>query len=95
MSTKFPDPRACAETAPVSSGPPPEDPDLAKVDNWFSYHPPTPAQQRAYEELRAQARQLAQTICLECPPSADRTAALRKLRECVMTANASIACQGR
>lgn len=66
-----------------------------QLDNWFTYHPPTEQQVREYAAIRNQAKQLATVIMLACPPSADRTAALRKLREVVMTANASIACGGK
>jgi hypothetical protein len=61
------------------------------IDNTFSYHAPTPEQLPKYEALRAGAKAFAQVIVEQCPPSADRTAAVRKLREAVMTANASIA----
>lgn len=57
----------------------------------FSYHAPKADQPERYERIRAKARELAEEIVEVCPPSADRTAAIRKLRECVMTANASIA----
>jgi hypothetical protein len=63
----------------------------AEIENWFIYHPPVGDQQARYTQLREQAKQFAYTLLELCPPSADRTAALRKLRECVMTANASIA----
>lgn len=62
------------------------------IDNWFTYHPPTDAQKAKYERIRVTARQLAYVLADECPPSADRSAALRLLREAVMTAIASIAC---
>lgn len=68
--------------------------DLAKIEVWFEYHPPTDDQRRAYEVLRAKAKELAECIVESCPPGADRTAALRKVREAVMTANAAIACNG-
>lgn len=67
----------------------------AELVHWFSYHAPVGDQASRYEMLRAAALAYARTICALCPPSADRTAALRKLRECVYTANASIACEGR
>jgi hypothetical protein len=62
------------------------------IDNWFSYHAPTPEQLVAYNDIRIAGRIFAETINKHCPESADKTAAIRKLRECVMTANASIAC---
>jgi alkanesulfonate monooxygenase SsuD/methylene tetrahydromethanopterin reductase-like flavin-dependent oxidoreductase (luciferase family) len=62
------------------------------IDNWFQYHEPTPADIDKYARIREAAKALAYVISDECPISADRTVAFRKLRECVMTANASIAC---
>lgn len=61
------------------------------IDNWFSYHAPTEKQIGAYQVIRNTARSLALVILDNTPPSADQTAAIRKLRECVMTANAAIA----
>lgn len=66
-----------------------------QIENWFMYHPPTPEQAFAYTEIRRAARALAVTIVAHAPHSADRSAALRKLREAVMTANAAIACGGQ
>lgn len=62
------------------------------IDNWFTYHPPTGNQPERYERIRHAAKALAEIISECCPESADRTAAFRKLRETVMTANLSIAC---
>lgn len=62
------------------------------IENWFSYHSPTDKQIGAYQVIRSTARSLATVILDNTPPSADQTAAIRKLRECVMTANAAIAC---
>lgn len=69
-----------------------EDEELA---NWFSYHPPLAGQAEQYARIRAAARTFADVIVRECPRSADRTVAIRKLREAVYSANASIACGGR
>jgi len=57
----------------------------------FTYHAPTPEQTESYQRIRAAALALANVIDRECPAGADRTAAVRKIREAVMTANASIA----
>lgn len=62
------------------------------LDNWFSYHPASPEQGRRYERIRAAAKVFAEVVVQETPPSADQTAALRKIREAVFTANAAIAC---
>ncbi len=65
------------------------------LDIWFTYHAPTAAQVAVYEELRAAAKVYAETIYRLTPVSADQTAAVRKVRESLMTANAAIACRGR
>lgn len=65
-----------------------------KIPHWFTYHPPTKDKQQKYEAIRASAAQLAMAICDNTPQCADQSAALRKLREAVMTANQSIACDG-
>lgn len=62
------------------------------IDNWFTHHPPTPEQVTAYHELRTAAKIFAETINKHCPESADKTTAIRKVREAVMVANAAIAC---
>ena len=63
-----------------------------EVLNWFSYHAPKDDQKYRYEDLRNEAKILASKILCQVPACADRTAALRKLRECIMTVNAAIAC---
>lgn len=67
----------------------------AQVDNWFTYHAPTESDREKYIAIREKAKKLVETIIESCPPSADRTVAVRKVREAVMTANASIACGGK
>ena len=66
----------------------------AMIENWFQYHTPGPEQIEVYRLIRQTARSLAFVIVNNTPASADQTAALRKLRECVMTANAAVACSG-
>lgn len=61
----------------------------------FSYHPPTDEQKAKYMLIRAQAEQFARVILENTPPSADQTAAIRKVREAVMTANAAVALDGK
>jgi hypothetical protein len=65
------------------------------IENWFVYHAPLAEQITAYLELRNAAKAFALVIVKVTPPSADQTAAIRKVREAVMTANAAIACGGR
>ena len=57
----------------------------------FSYHEPTSEQLVRYEELREAARNFASMILQHAPPCADRSAAIRHVREALMTANAAIA----
>jgi hypothetical protein len=61
----------------------------------FTYHAPDADQQVAYEKLRNAAYDFAVALVELTAPSPDQSAALRKLRECVMTANASIALKGK
>lgn len=55
-----------------------------------SYHAPTPDQITSITSIRSATQGLLDTIVANCPPSPDRSAALRKVREAMMTANASI-----
>lgn len=64
---------------------------IVEIEEYFTYHAPKGDQQERYEKLRAKAKELAFEIVKCTPPSADQTAAIRKLRECIFTANASIA----
>ena len=61
------------------------------LDNLFTYHPPTAEQQDRYIAIRNAAKAFAHVLLDNTPGSPDQSAAIRKLRECVMTANASIA----
>ena len=65
----------------------------ADLDNWFTYHPPTGPQQTKYLLIRQAARDFAGLLVQNTPQGADQSAAIRKLRECVMTANQAIACE--
>lgn len=63
-----------------------------EIVNWFTYHSPRTDQQIAYVAIRDHGKKLAYVIRDCCPASADATAAIRKVREAVMTANAAVAC---
>lgn len=69
--------------------------DDERLDNWFTYHPPSEDQIPRYAALRNAARAFSTVILDNVPICADQTAALRKVREAVMTANAAIACGGK
>jgi hypothetical protein len=67
----------------------------ARVVHLFTYHAPTPDQQYRYIRIRATAQVLAAVLLTEVPQGADQSAAMRLLRECVMTANAGVALNGK
>lgn len=67
---------------------------IEAIEELFTYHPPKTAQLPKYNQLRDAAKAFAYVVMQNTPPGADRTAAIRKLRECVMTANAAIALEG-
>lgn len=69
--------------------------DEQRIAEWFTYHAPTPEQQLALVAVRDAAKVFAGEILRFVHAGADRTAALRKLRECVMTANAAIVLEGK
>jgi hypothetical protein len=68
---------------------------MEEIENWFTYHAPDETQQVAYVAIRNAAKEMAKVIINNTPPSADQTAAIRKLREAVWAANGSIACGGK
>jgi hypothetical protein len=68
--------------------------DAEKLDELFSYHVPEGDQIERYQRLRTAAKIFANEILYSCPPSADRSAAVRLLRESLMTANAAVALKG-
>jgi len=61
----------------------------------FTYHPVTNGSDRQrLQSIRDAAKHLAEVILNNTPPCADQRAAIRKVREAVMTANASIVLGG-
>lgn len=69
----------------------PTDAELAEVDAQFTYQKPRENQIPRYQDVRELGRAFALSVLRNCPPSADRSAALRKIREAVATANSAIA----
>jgi hypothetical protein len=67
----------------------------ADLENWFGYHPAQGDQPERYTRVRAAALEFARVVCAECPQSADRTTAVRTIRQAMQWAIASIACGGR
>jgi len=69
---------------------------VEQIENWFTHHPPKDAETIArYQSIRNAGKALALTIQACTPVGADQAAAIRKVREAVMTANAAIACEGK
>ncbi len=64
------------------------------LENIFKYHAPAGDDPAHYEAIRSAGKAFAQAILDNTPRCADQTAAIRKVREAVMTANASIALKG-
>ena len=61
------------------------------LDHLFRYHSPHFSDLAKYALIRQTAKYFAQIILDNTPPGADQSDAIRKLREAVMFANASIA----
>ena len=66
----------------------------AMLENWFTYHSPTPEQLPKYLAIREAGKVFAEVVVANTPQSADQTATVRKIREAVMSENQSIACGG-
>jgi hypothetical protein len=64
------------------------------LDDGFSYHAPKGTQPDQYAKIREGAKAFAAIVLEHTPPCADQSAAIRHIREAVMTANASIALEG-
>jgi hypothetical protein len=65
------------------------------LDNLFTYHSPTASQQEQYIAIRNACKVAATVILQQTPQCADQQAAVRKIREAMMTANAAIATDGK
>jgi hypothetical protein len=65
------------------------------LEDLFTYHSPDPFQEQSLVAIRTGAKHFAEVLMQHTPDCPDQSAALRKLRECVMTANASIVLRGR
>jgi len=65
------------------------------LEHIFTYHAPEKEDIEKYAVLRNAAKEFAEAIIKNTPKGADQTAAIRKVREAVMTANAAIALKGR
>jgi hypothetical protein len=65
------------------------------VADVFNYHSPKPEQVDKYLKLRQSAFDFALVILSQTPVCADQQAAIRMVREAVMTANAAVALEGK
>lgn len=65
------------------------------LDEVFKHHPPeNEDQERSYARIRESGKLLVNAILEETVVCGDQQAAIRKVREAVMTANAAIALKG-
>ena len=62
------------------------------LDNWFQYHAPRLEQVQTYNDIRNKSKELAELFNAVLPDCADKTAAMRHLRETVMAMNLAVAC---
>lgn len=62
-----------------------------QIANLFTYHAPKGDQPVRYEDIRRQARALAEVIEALCPDSREKSLAITNLQQATMWANASIA----
>lgn len=81
----------CAMQGPGDEVSVPEKEPKDPIEELFTYHAPTGDQPERYLRIREAGKALARVIDECCPAGPDRTAAVRHIREAVMTANASIA----
>ena len=66
-----------------------------KWDDIFTYHAPNAEQILQYKAIREAGLALVRTIIANTPGCPDQSAAIRHVREAVMTANAAIALGGK
>ncbi|HEY3499463.1 MAG TPA: hypothetical protein VGK73_32460 [Polyangiaceae bacterium] len=64
------------------------------IEDVFTYHAPLPDQVVALQAVREAAKRLTHAILENAPQCADQQAAIRHVREAVMTANAAIVLDG-
>ena len=62
-----------------------------EMENWFTYEPATPEQVVRYAIIREAALDFARVVFKHTPPGPEQTAALWKLRECMLLANVAVA----
>lgn len=62
-----------------------------QIEDIFTYHKPFGDQPDRYQDLRAEAKELATLINQLCPESREKSLAFTNLQQSIMWANASIA----
>lgn len=65
-----------------------------EITEIMKYKAPTPEKLEKFQVVRDAATAFAIAIDQNCPPSADRTAAVRQCQDALMTANRAIANDG-
>ena len=91
------EPKPLTEDSAPESMPPPDRGAVSIMQNldWvFDYHRPNDEQRKMHDDVRAAAKNMVTVIIESCPACADRSAAIRKVREAMFTANAAIALHG-
>lgn len=88
------EPMPCGEVKELKGGLMPDLSDPAVIEDIFTYHKPEGDQPAKYEAIRNAAKDFAKVLVANTPKCADQSAAVRLLREAVMTANAAIALKG-
>ena len=63
-----------------------------ELEKQFTYQKPSGDQPQRYEKINEAAKNFAKVVLENCPSCADRTHAIRVIRDARMWANASIAC---
>lgn len=66
---------------------------LERIESDFAFHAPRNVDSVKYEQMRANGKALASLIIALCPAGRERSAAMTKLEEAIMWANAGIARQ--
>lgn len=66
-----------------------------QVDDLYTYHDWTPEKVKRGVEVRKALAQATKAILIHVPPSADRTTALRNVRDARMNANSAITFDGQ
>lgn len=65
------------------------------LENIFTYHAPTSEQLVNYQNIRTAAKEFCKVLIENTPECSDQSCAIRLVREAVMTANASVALEGK